>query len=59
MTCNPKINYIHFSAIELEDFFLGFHSCVMKERLVDFNLTNNFLTRQVNEQFHSHSNLKF
>ena len=42
MTCNPKINYIHFSAIELGDFFLGFHSCVMKERLVDFNFYKQF-----------------
>ena len=50
MTCNPKINYIHFSAIELGGFFLGFHSCVMKERLVDFNFYKQFLTRQVNEQ---------
>ena len=58
MTCNPKINYVHFSAIELWDLFWGFHSCVMKERLVDFNFYKQFLTRQVNEQFHSHSNLK-
>ena len=35
-------------------FFLGFHSGVMKERLVDFNFYRRFLTRQVNEQFHSH-----
>ena len=35
MTCNPKMNYIHFSAIELGGgFFVGFHSGVMKERLV-------------------------
>ena len=41
MTHNPKLNYIHFSAIELGrgggGFFVGFHSGVMKERLVDFN----------------------
>ena len=40
MTCNPKLNYIHFSAIELGGgggVFVGFHSGVIKERLVDFN----------------------
>ena len=41
MTCNPKINYIHFSAIELGGggggFYVGFHSGVMNERLVGFN----------------------
>ena len=26
VTCNPKMNYIHFSAIELE----GFHSSVVR-----------------------------
>ena len=54
MTCNPKINYIHLSAIELGVFFLDFHNGVLKERLVDFNFYKRFLTRQVNEQFHSH-----
>ena len=37
LTCNPKINFIHFSAIELGVFLVVFHSGVMKERLVDFN----------------------
>ena len=41
MTCDPKINYFHFSAIELGGgggwFFVGFHSGAMKERLVGFN----------------------
>ena len=31
---------------------------LMKERLVDFNFTKDILTRQVNEQFHSHWKLK-
>ena len=35
VACNPKINYIHLSAIELGLFFVGFHSGVMKERPVD------------------------
>ena len=47
-----------FLGDRIGNFFLGFHNCVMKERLVDFNFYKQFLTRQVNEQFHSHSNLK-
>ena len=31
MTSNPKMNYIHISAIELGVFFVGFHSGEMKE----------------------------
>ena len=38
--------------------FVGFHSGVMKERLVDFNFYKRFLIRRVNEQFHSHQKLK-
>ena len=31
MTCNPKINYIHFSVIESGVFFVGFQSGEIKE----------------------------
>ena len=57
MTCNPKINFLGdrvSMGAEAAGFFMGFHSGVMKERLVDYNFYRRFLTRQVNEQFHSH-----
>ena len=57
MTCNPKMNYILFSAMESKGG--GVHSSVVRRGSGSSGwavlfLTNDFNTPGVNEQFHSH-----